>query len=250
MENEHPAQKGNPPSTGGDHSHKPITSFADEDKPREKLMANGARSLSNSELLAILIGTGTTKKTAIEVCQELLEKTGNKLRNLYDLDWRALTQTEGIGPAKAITIKAALELGHRVPKENNEERILLKSSEDIFNYMKPRLEYLTHEEMWIVYLRNNLTVIDCGKVSEGTSTATLFDNKKIMRSILDRRHCNAIVLLHNHPSGNLTPSMQDKQITKKLKEACKLFEIQFLDHIIIGEEEYYSFNDTNLLAEL
>ncbi|MCQ2207195.1 MAG: DNA repair protein RadC [Paludibacteraceae bacterium] len=250
MENESSTQKGNPPSKEGDPNHKPITSFSDEDKPREKMMANGARSLTNSELLAILIATGTPKKTAIEVCQALLEKTGNSLRKLYDMDWRAMTEIEGIGPAKAITIKAALEIGHRVPSEQKEAKVKCTSSEQIFKFIKPTLEYLPHEEMWIIYVKQDLTIIDKEKVSEGSSIATSFDIRKIVRNILDRKTCCAVVLVHNHPSGNLTPSQQDKNITRQLRDACKLFDVRLLDHIIVGEEEYYSFLDSNLINEL
>ncbi len=214
------------------------------------MMANGARSLTNSELLAILIATGTTKKTAIEVCQDLLEKSGNSLRNLFDMDWRAMTNVEGIGPAKAITIKAALELGHRVPSEKNNEKIVLRSASDIFTYIKPTLEYLTHEEIWIIFAKNDLSLIDKVKISEGTGNAASFDIKKIMRHILDRHYCSAVVMVHNHPSGNLIPSIPDKNITRQLKEACKLFDVRLLDHIIVGEEEYFSFQESNLLDEL
>lgn len=251
MEYDSASQNGNPPSQEGIPNHKPITSFSDEDKPREKMMANGARSLTNSELLAILIATGTPKKTAIEVCQELLEKTGNSLRKLYDMEWREMTEIEGIGPAKAITIKAALEIGHRVPAEKNDEvKLKCTSSEMIFQYIKPTLEYLPHEEMWVIYVRRDLTIIDKEKVSEGNSIATIFDIRKIVRHILDRKACCGVILVHNHPSGNLIPSTQDKNITKQLRDACNLFDIKLLDHIIVGEEEYFSFLDSNQFDEL
>lgn len=235
----------NPPSQEGGHQHKPITSFSDEDKPREKMMEHGARSLTNSELLAILVGTGTPQKTAIEMCQELLEHADNSLRKLYDMDWRSMTEINGIGAAKAITIKAALEIGHRVPKEEL-KKVVFRNSEDIFNYIKADLEYLTNEEIWIIFLRNDNSVIGKQKMTAGGQTSTVFDCKEIVRQILFR-NASAIVMVHNHPSGNLTPSKEDKRITATLKDACALFNVRLLDHIIIGENEYFSFVDSDNL---
>lgn len=248
MNNNTSSQNGNPPSKEGGKSHLSIKNLAEDDRPREKMRALGPGSMTNSELLAILISTGTTKKTAIEVCQELLQSADNSLRRLYDMDLGQIMKIDGLGPAKALTIKAALEIGHRVPREDN-PRLILDSSGAIYEYIRPNLEYLDAEEIWLIFLRNNLSVIGKEQLSKGGQTQTQFDIKIAMRRILEMK-ASAVVMVHNHPSGSLVPSQQDKHITTKLKQACKIMDISCLDHLIIGENKYYSFADHGIIDQL
>lgn len=239
----------NTQNNGETSSHKPLTSFIDEDKPREKLERHGAGVLTNTELLAILVATGTTKKTVLELCQEMMEKTNNSLRKLHEMSLKEIQRFDGIGKAKAITIKAALEIGKRAQNEPLGEKVVFRKSDDIFNYIRSSVEYLRVEEIWIIYLRRDNSVIDKECLAHGSQTNALFDIKEIMRHVLEMNAIN-VVMVHNHPSGNLIASKQDKEITKRLKDACATFDIRLLDHIIVGQNDYFSFADADILDSL
>ncbi|MDR2836025.1 MAG: DNA repair protein RadC [Bacteroidales bacterium] len=220
---------------------KKISEWSEDDRPREKLMLKGVKALSDSELLAILINSGSTEKTAVDLAREILkfcDNDLNKLSKLSYLDIKNIENLKGIGDAKAITIVAALELGRRRP--NPEQNIKIKTSRDIFDAIKPLFQDLNHEEFYAIYLSRNNSIINKIKISQGGTSKTVVDNKLILREAL-LNHASSIIVAHNHPSGNLKPSKEDVNTTIKLKEAAKNFDIDILDHIIIGNNEYYSF---------
>lgn len=237
-----------PLATEGSFFHKSIKDLAEDDRPREKMLKDGAKSLSNSELLAILICNGTKNKTAVEVCQELLDKVDNNLKRLFETDWRTMTKVNGIGMAKAVTIKAALEIGVRVPREEKKV-IRIGSSDDLYYYIRPDLEYLDHEEIWVVFVRRNNSIISKQRYSMGSKHNTIFDLKTIMRDSLSM-NADGLFLVHNHPSGSSRPSGDDRKITRMLKQACEYMDTRFLDHLIIGDNEFYSFADKHELELL
>ncbi len=223
----------------------PINQWAEDDRPREKFLLKGKSSLSDSELLAILIGSGSRNESAVQLCQRILFSANNNLNQLGKLSIQQLTEFKGIGEAKAISIAAALELGRR---RRSEEAIILSkitSSKVVFEIMQPIIGELTHEEFWVLYLNNSNKVIHKAQLSKGGITGTVVDTRIIFKTALE---CNAtsLILTHNHPSGKLLASDADKEITKKLKLAGQQMEILVLDHIIITENGYYSFNDNGI----
>ncbi|MES2616566.1 MAG: DNA repair protein RadC [Bacteroidota bacterium] len=224
----------------------PIKLLARDDKPREKLNTKGKAVLSNTELLAILISTGTTKKSAIDLAREILSKTNNDLNELARWSVKDLCKIDGIGPAKAITIIAAMELGGRKQQFTTVEKPKVKSSKDAYNLLRHSLQDLPHEEFWLMALSRSGMVISSRKVSEGGIAGTMVDPKRIFKSALDDM-ASGIIVFHNHPSGNLTPSEQDKQLTVKIREAGKLLDINVMDHLIIAGSSYFSFADEGLL---
>ncbi len=224
-----------------------ITQLAIDDRPREKMMMHGARTLSNAELLAILIGSGNTDETAIELSQRILESAGNSLHRLGKYGIKELTTPfKGIGEAKAITIIAAMELGRRRREEEVPERPNIGSSREAYNYMKQKLADLPHEEFWALLLNRSGKLIEPVLVSRGGTSTTIVDTKIILKAALQNL-ASAIILCHNHPSGNNRPSNDDIAVTRKIKEAAKLIDIQVVDHIIIGENTYYSFADNGMI---
>ncbi len=226
---------------------KPITSWAADDQPREKMQAKGRFSLSNAELMAILIGSGSTEQSAVALCQDILQDVDYDLARLGKLDVADLLKYKGIGMAKAITILAALELGRRRGEEGADKSPqALKSSRDIYACLKPVLQDLDHEQGWIVLLKRNHQLITIKNISVGGRHATIFDQKVIFKLALDHRAAS-LVLAHNHPSGNLTPSQEDKTITQKIKEGGRLLDITVLDHLIIGDHGYFSFADEGIM---
>lgn len=220
-----------------------ITSWALEDRPREKLMKKGPGALSTAELLAILIGSGNTEETAVELMRRLMNDCKGKLQTLSRMSIEELTakKYKGMGPAKAVTIMAACELGRRRSIEPSENR-KMKSSDEIAAYFRPMLQDLPHEECHVMLLKNNLALIDTYLVSKGGLTASTVDVRTVVRQAL-LANATAIALCHNHPSGALTPSSADVMLTKQIKEACNLMQIAFIDHIIVSSEGYYSFAD-------
>jgi len=215
-------------------SHLSIKKLSEEDRPREKLLAKGIASLSNSELLAIILGSGNKEKSAIELAKEIL--------NVSDL-----IQFKGIGEAKAISVITALELGKRRKFDALENKIKITSSNDIFNIMHPILGDLNYEEFWILHLNRSNKIIKKIKLSQGGITGTVIDVKLLIKEAL-LNYSSSLILVHNHPSGNIKPSKADIDITKKIKNAALFFDITVLDHIIItSNENYYSFADSNIL---
>ena len=224
-----------------------IKNWSADDRPREKLFNKGAHQLSNSELLAILINNGSPQKSAVELAQELLAAVGNNLQRLGKLSIKEMLnlKIKGLGPAKATTIAAALELGIRRTMAENKKDIVL-SSKDIAAYLKAQLEYKKHEVFAVVFLNRANKINHYEIISEGGITGTVADPRIILKKALEH-DAVSMVLCHNHPSGNLKPSRQDEELTNKIKEASKYFDIKVIDHIIVSEEGYFSFADEGIL---
>ncbi|WP_298119738.1 DNA repair protein RadC [Flavobacterium sp.] len=223
----------------------PINQWAEDDRPREKFLLKGKSSLSDSELLAILIGSGSRNESAVQLCQRILFSTNNNLNQLGKLSIQKLTEFKGIGEAKAITIAAALELGRRRRSEDVEELKKITSSKAVFEIMQPIIGELPHEEFWILYLNNSNKVIHKAQLSKGGIVGTVVD-VRIVFKVAFEQNATSIILTHNHPSGKLMASQSDIDITKKLKLAGEQLEILILDHIIITENGYYSFQDEGI----
>lgn len=223
----------------------PINMWAEDDRPREKFLLKGKSSLSDSELLAILIGSGSRNESAVHLCQRILASSSNNLNQLGKLSISQLIEFKGIGEAKAISIAAALELGRRRRAEDAVELDKITSSKAVFEIMQPIIGELMHEEFWVLYLNNSNKVVSKSQISKGGITGTLVDIRLIFKVAFEQ-NATAIILCHNHPSGKLQPSEQDITITKKVKEAGKNLDINVLDHIIVTEMGYYSFGDEGL----
>ena len=222
----------------------PIKLWAEDDKPREKLMLKGKSSLSDAELIAILIGSGNRNESAVGLSKRILSGVEN-LNALGKLSLQQLTTFKGIGEAKAITIIAAMELGRRRRSEDTIELAKITSSKIVFEIMQPIIGELPHEEFWVLYLNNSNKVIYKSQLSKGGITGTVVDVRLIFKMALEQ-NATAIILSHNHPSGVLIASDADKQITKKLREAGKNLDIDVLDHVIVTEKGYYSFRDEGI----
>ena len=223
-----------------------IKNWAAEDRPREKLSLKGKSTLSDAELLAILLGTGTPTLSAVDLAKNVLQGAGNSLHELARLSAKDLMKTKGIGEAKAITIIAALELGRRRKDLDANEKPKVTTSRDVFEYLKSDLLDIPHEEFWILVLNRANRIIKKHQISQGGVAGTVADPKIIFKIALEEL-ASGIILAHNHPSGNLTASQADIALTKKLKEAGKLLEIQVLDHVIIAGQKYFSFADEGIL---
>lgn len=222
-----------------------IKQWASEDRPREKLLAKGIASLSDAELLAILLATGTRNLSAVDLAKHILADVGNNLHVLGKQTVNDLKKINGIGEAKAITIIAALELGRR-RKKSDIERKKINSSLVVFELFQPILGDLPYEEFWVLYLNRSNGIIDKEKISLGGTVGTVIDVKIILKHGIEKLS-SSVVLIHNHPSGNIQPSENDKSITHKIKEAGKLMDISTLDHVIIGDTNYFSFADEGIL---
>jgi len=222
-----------------------IKQWAVEDRPREKLLVKGITSLSDAELLAILLSTGTRNLSAVDLAKQIMASVDNNLHLLGKQSVNDLKKINGIGEAKAITIIAALELGKR-RKKPELERKKIDNSHVVFDIFQPLLGDLPHEEFWVLYLNRSNGIIDKEKISLGGTAGTVIDVKIILKHGIEKL-ASSVVLVHNHPSGNIHPSDNDKSITSKIKEAGKLMDIATLDHIIIGDTKYFSFADEGLL---
>lgn len=223
----------------------PINQWAEDDRPREKFLLKGKAALSDSELLAILIGSGSRNESAVQLCQRILATSENNLNTLGKMSVSQLMQFKGIGEAKAISIAAALELGRRRRAEEAVELKKITSSKAVFEIMQPIIGELPHEEFWVLYLNNSNKVIYKAQLSKGGITGTVVDIRLLFKMALEQ-NATAVLLTHNHPSGKLLASEADIQITKKIKEAGKTLEIHVLDHIIITENGYLSFQDAGI----
>lgn len=223
-----------------------IKSWSPEDRPREKLLLKGTSALSDAELIAILLGSGTAKLSAVDVAKKVLAHVGNSLDNLAKVSVKELMKAKGIGEAKAVTIVASMELGRRRREQSPEDKPKLESSLSAFNMIKSDLQDLPHEEFWVLLLSRSSRMIKKKRVSEGGVSGTVADPKIIFKFALDEL-ASGVILAHNHPSKNLKPSDSDIALTKKLKEAGKLLEIAVLDHIIVAGQEYFSFADEGLI---
>lgn len=223
-----------------------ITDWAAEDRPREKFITNGTSGMSDAELLGILISSGTKDKSAVDLGRELLNLVNNNLTSLGKLNIAELRKVKGIGPARAVTIAAALELGRRRKLSDDPEVLQIKCSKDVADIFQPILSDLPHEEFWILFLNRSNRVINRMKLSQGGISGTVTDVRIIMKKAVETL-ASGIVLCHNHPSGNLNSSEADNRITQKIKEAGALLDIQLLDHLIISGNDYYSFADNGLI---
>ena len=223
-----------------------IKNWSEDDKPREKLMLKGKSVLSDAELIAILIGSGSRNESAVELSKRILASIDNNLNTLGKLSITKLTEFKGIGEAKAISIVAAMELGRRRREEETKELTKITSSKEVFMMMQPLIGELPHEEFWVLYLNNANKVIHKSQLSKGGITGTVVDNRMIFK-IAFEQNATAIILVHNHPSGKLEPSEADISITKQLKLAGRQLSVPIQDHIIITENGHYSFADESNL---
>ena len=224
-----------------------IKELAEEDRPREKLLQRGASELSESELLAILIGSGVRGYSALDVARALLERYQHKLSLLSRASVKEISSLKGLGPARAINIVAALELGKRRLSAEALERPAIKSSRDAYDLIRGYIEDLDHEEFWLIMLNTSNKVIGAPQcITAGGMKAVIVDVKIIMRKVLESA-ATTIIVAHNHPSGEVKPSLQDNQVTQKIAEATKIFEIRLQDHIIVGDANYYSYSDNGFL---
>lgn len=219
-----------------------INKWAVEDRPREKMERLGAEALSNSELLAILIGSGNTKESAVDLMKRVMNDCGNNLNTLGKKSIAELCEYEGIGPAKAITILAACELGKRRQLEKAEERLDLGSALAIYEHMHPLMQDLDVEEAWVLLMNQNFKLIKKVRISHGGISETAVDVRVIMKHAI-MNNATVLALCHNHPSNNPRPSGDDDRLTKRMKEACQLMRIFFLDHLIITDGRYYSYHE-------
>ena len=224
----------------------PIKNWSEDDRPREKLILKGKSALSDAELIAILIGSGSRNESAVELSRRILSSVDNNLNALGKLSLTQLIAFKGIGEAKAIAIIAAMDLGRRRRGENAVELKKITSSKMIFEIMQPIIGELPHEEFWIIYVNNSNNIISKSQLSKGGITATLVDVRLIFKNALEIG-ATGIVLCHNHPSGNLKASEADIKITKKIKLAAESLDITILDHVIIAEHGYLSFADEGIL---
>ena len=219
-----------------------INQWAEEDRPREKMASLGAEALSSAELLAILIGSGSTKESAVDLMKRILADCNNSLNTLGKMSINDLCQYNGVGPAKAITILAACEIGKRRQMETPEERPDLGTATRIYNHMRPIMQDLDVEEFWVLLMNQNYRLIKKIRMSRGGITATVVDIRLILREAL---LCNAtiIAVCHNHPSGNIQPSDHDDKLTSAIIKACNVMDLHFLDHIIVTDGHYYSYKE-------
>lgn len=223
-----------------------INNWAEEDRPREKLMALGPEALSNAELLAILIGSGSTKESAVDLMKHILNDCQNNLNTLGKMTIRELTEYTGMGPAKAVTVLAACELGKRRQLEKAEERPQINSAEAIYSVMHPKMQDLDVEEAWILLLNQNFRLIYKERISHGGITGVSVDVRIIMREAL-LHNATVVAFCHNHPSGSLHPSREDDALTQSIRKACEVMRLHLLDHVIITDGAYYSYHEQGRL---
>lgn len=223
-----------------------INEWTVEDRPREKLLRLGAEALTNAELLAILIGSGSTTESAVDLMKHVLGDCGNNLNQLGKLTVRQLTAYHGVGEAKAVTILAACELGKRRQKERALERTQLNSAVAIYDFMLPQMQDLDVEEAWVLFMNQNFKLLRCMRLSRGGITETSVDVRVVMKEAL-LSGATVLALCHNHPSGNVKPSTDDDRITRRVQQACELMRIHFLDHLVITDGLYYSYQESGRL---
>lgn len=223
-----------------------IKDWALEDRPREKLILKGVKNLSSAELLAIIIGSGNRQQSAVELAKSILSSCNNDLKELAKKSLHDLMKIQGIGEAKAIGIISALELGRRQKSSTLKQKQKITCSQDAFELLSPYVENIGHEEFWVIYLNRANKIIEIKNVSSGGITGTVFDVRLVFKEAILLEATN-LILCHNHPSGNLSPSVADKDLTNKTIEAGKLMSISILDHLIIAEDQFYSFADDGLI---
>ena len=223
----------------------PINKWSEDDRPREKLVKKGVNALSDAELIAILIGSGSRSESAVELSKKILNNAGNNLDNLGSFTIKNLMQFKGIGQAKAISIIAALEIGRRHSLTKALQRKTIKSSQDAFELLSPNLSDKTLEEFWLILMKKD-SVIDIEQIHKGGLDSSLVDIRLLMKRLLEK-NATGFIIAHNHPSGNLTASPSDQNLTQKIKAAANLLNLQLLDHLIIANTNYFSFSDAQIL---
>ena len=223
-----------------------IKGWSEEERPREKLILKGRKSLTNSELLAILFGSGSSKESAVQLARRVLSGSDHDLRELDKLDIHDLTKYTGIGEAKAVSLIAAMELGARRQNMAAKDVQKITSSESAYQVVNDDLSNLSHEEFWVIALNRNNQVLDKYQISKGGVSGTVADVKLIYKRAIQKL-ASAIIVSHNHPSGNLKPSRSDIELTKKIRQGGEVLDIALLDHIIVGEQSYFSFADEGLI---
>ncbi len=220
-----------------------ISDLSQEDRPREKALALGVEALTTTELIALLLGSGTPGESVINLSQRILAESGNSLQELSRRTIKNLVRSfKGVGDAKAVTLLAAIELGKRYAQEGPVEKPIIDLPEKAYNLMRDKLMGLDHEEFWAIYLNNAKRVIARTRISQGGTTATVVDVKIVLRNALDHLAA-AIILVHNHPSGTLRPSRQDDAITERITKAAALIDVHVVDHIIFTKNGYLSYNE-------
>lgn len=223
-----------------------INNWAEADRPREKLERLGANALSDAELLAILIGSGTANESAVDLMKRILKDCNNNLNTLGKLSLHHLEEYKGIGPAKAITILAACELGKRRQRAKVEDAPLLNSAEAIYNYMHTTIQDLDIEEGWILMMKQNFRLIEAKRISIGGLTMAPIDIRLMMKEAL-MKNTTILAFCHNHPSGNISPSHEDDLLTTRIRKACELLSIHFADHVVLTDGNYYSYREEGRL---
>ncbi len=223
-----------------------IKNWAEDDRPREKLVAKGKNALSDAELLAIIIGSGSAEESAVSLSRKILQSVQNNWNELAKLSLSDLCKFKGIGEAKAISILTALEIGRRKTQQEALELPQITNSTQIYQYVSPWLSDLSYEEFWIIYLNRKNKIIGKEQISKGGISSTSVDIRLILKKALEL-NATAIIAAHNHPTGNAEPSNEDKNLTEKLYNSAQLLDINLLDHIIVGTQNYFSFADKNLL---
>ncbi len=226
--------------------HINLKSLSEDDRPREKLMQMGRQHVSDAELLAIILGSGNLDETAIQLAQRILHEHNNDINAVAKLSVNDLKKFKGVGDAKAVNIVAAFELARRRKNVDTKEDQKISSSKDAFEILNEKLADLPHEEFWMVLLNRANKVIKLESISKGGITGTVVDVRIIAKTAIEN-NTSSVILAHNHPSGNLKPSQNDLDITKKIKEALRIFDITLFDHLIIGDANYYSFTDEGIL---
>lgn len=219
-----------------------LKSLAEDEWPREKLLKSGPSYMTDSELIAILLGSGSGSENVLELSRRILKEVNNNVSELARLSTDDLKKFKGVGNAKAVTLSAAFEISKRRRLKDNDKNLQIKSSKDSYNFIRGIIEDLNHEEFWVIYLNRINKVVDYYKLSQGGLSGTVIDNRLIIKRALDKFASN-IIICHNHPSKSLYPSQGDIKVTEKLKNACEVFEINLLDHIIVTSDSYFSFCD-------
>lgn len=223
-----------------------IKTWAEDDRPREKLLHKGKSNLSNAELIAILIGSGSRNESAVDLAKRILAFVNNDLNTLARMSVKELCQFKGMGEAKAISILSALELGARKQQAIALNRSQVTDSKTLYDILKPMMADLPHEEFWVIYLNKAHKIISMEAISKGGVAGTVADVKIIFKKAIELL-ASSLILAHNHPSGNITPSAADRDLTRKMRETGKIMEIEVLDHIIVTSADYYSFADNGIL---
>jgi DNA repair protein RadC len=223
-----------------------IKEWSVQDRPREKYARNGAASLSDAELLAILFRTGNASESAVELAKRLLSSSNNSLNTLSEKTLRELSEIKGIGQAKAMALLTAFEIGKRIRAEKVEERPVIQNSMDVVNLMQNKIAYLDHEELWVIYLNNSNKILDVVQINKGGISSTEVDVRIVLEKAVVMKSTQ-IILCHNHPSGSVRPSKADIQLTEKTRKAANILDVTLVDHIIIHKGKYYSFVEEGLI---